>query len=653
MKPHLATTGSTDTADFCRAVLASLTEGVFVVDPGSGRIAMANAAVGELFGIDPQELVGEPARRLLRSDEDYQRFGRRVEDTVGAARSLRTEITFQRADGEAFVAKVTTTVIDLEAPTTAVLCVLRDVSDLERAQTETEQERDRFLQLFRVSPVAMALSDLETSTFVEVNDRWCEVTGFERTEMIGHSTLDLGLWNDPDARDRLRAVLASDGRADNVRARIRRRDGSTRIVFGSILLIELGGRQLWFSTVHDVTEQARLEEERARMLERRGTLERLGAIGELAGGVAHDLNNLLLPILVNVDISLPDASDELRARLLEVREAALRGRELTRKLLAFGRKQRVQKEPTDLDDVIRSAEPILRRLVPDGIDVEVKLGADLPLVDADPAFMEQVLANLVMNARDAIDGHGRIEISTSVADASAGDDRFGDTASEGLHAYLVVADDGPGIPREVRERMFEPFFSTKQEASATGLGLSSALGIVEQHGGHIVVDTEVGGGTSFKVGIPAASGHADRTSGHSASAKDRPDRRLGVGRTALVVEDDEAVRRVIARVLRSYGFDIVEAPDGAAAIDILGSRSGGVDIIISDMVMPGMTGLELRDAAGEIAPATPVLLVSGYSADVLAGHGVREDTVRVLEKPFTPDRLMQAVVQTLADAGTG
>lgn len=651
MKPDLATTPSAATPDFCRAVLASLTEAVFVVDPATRRIAMANAAVGDLFGISPEELVGEPARRLYGSDEDYELFARRVRESLTVGRTFRTELTLQRADGETFVAEVTTSVIDPEDRTKGLVSVLRDVSALKGAQAEIERQRDRFLELFRISPVAMALSDVDTSTFVEVNDRWCEVTGFDRDEMIGRSTLDIGLWDDPDVRSRLRAVLASDGRADNVRTEIRRRGGNLRVVFGSIVLIELGGRKLWFSTVHDVTEQARLEEERARMLERRGTLDRLGAIGELAGGVAHDLNNVLLPILVNVDLSLPDASDELRSRLEEVREAALRGRGLTRKLLAFGRKQRVQKEPTDLGDVLRSAEPILRRLVPETISVELSTRSSLPLVDADPAFIEQVLANLVTNARDALGDGGRIVISTEVADVPAEGHRFGDTSREGLHVYLVIRDDGPGIPPEVMERMFEPFFSTKQDSSATGLGLSSALGIVDQHGGHIIVETEVGEGATFKVGLPAAADAVESSGGRTPSVGNHPDRSAGAGRTVLVVEDDEAVRRVTARVLRSYGFEVVEAADGSAAIEVLGSRSNEIDVIISDMVMPGMTGLELRDAAGETAPGIPVLLVSGYSSAVLAEHGVHRDTVRVLEKPFTPARLVRAVVDTLGDAG--
>lgn len=651
MKPDLATTPSAATPDFCRAVLASLTEAVFVVDPATGRIAMANAAVGDLFGISPEELVGEPARRLYGSDEDYELFARRVRESLTVDRTLRTELTLQRADGETFVAEVTTSVIDPEDRRKGVVSVLRDVSALKEAQAEIERQRDRFLELFRISPVAMALSDVDTSTFVEVNDRWCEVTGFDRDEMIGRSTLDIGLWDDLDVRSRLREVLASDGRADNVRTEIRRRDGSLRVVFGSIVLIELAGRKLWFSTVHDVTERARLEEERARMLERRGTLDRLGAIGELAGGVAHDLNNVLLPILVNVDLSLPDASDELRSRLEEVREAALRGRGLTRKLLAFGRRQRVQKEPTDLGDVLRSAEPILRRLVPETISVELSMRSSLPLVDADPAFIEQVLANLVTNARDALGDGGRIAISTEVADVPAEGHRFGDTSRDGLHVYVVIRDDGPGIAPEVMERMFEPFFSTKQDSSATGLGLSSALGIVDQHGGHIIVETEVGEGATFKVGLPATAGAVERSGGRTPSVGNHPDRSAGAGRTVLVVEDDEAVRRVTARVLRSYGFEVVEAADGSAAIEVLGSRSDEIDVIISDMVMPGMTGLELRDAAGETAPGIPVLLVSGYSSAVLAEHGVHGDTVRVLEKPFTPARLVRAVVDTLGDAG--
>lgn len=514
-------------------------------------------------------------------------------------------------------------------------------------QARTERERDRFMTLFRTGPMAMALSDAETSSFVDVNDRWCEVTGYEREELLGRGAVSLGL-SDPDRRKELRRELEERGFVSNFRVQFRRRDGEVRDAFGSVQMIELDGRNLFFSILHDVTEQVRMEEERARMAERRNALERLGSIGELAGGVAHDINNLLLPILVNVELTLPDASEDLGTRLLEIREAALQGRDLTRKLLTFARKQTLQKERVDLGDIVRSAEPVLRRMVSDSVDVDVAVAGDFPLlIDADPALIEQVLVNLVANARDAVGSRGHIRVLANVRDVTdAGD--YGVTGAAGRFAYLTVEDDGAGIPEGVRDKIFEPFFTTKHEAMGTGLGLSSVLGVVEQHEGHIELVSTQGGGARFSIGLPVAE--PATTEGVRGPAGTRPlDQDLGAGRTALVVEDDDAVRRVTGRVLRSYGFDVREAPDGPAALELLRSQSDGIDVIISDMVMPGMTGVELGAELERTASEVPILFVSGYSWSALADQGIDPGAVRVLQKPFSPTQLVAAVSQLIPE----
>lgn len=515
-----------------------------------------------------------------------------------------------------------------------------------REQKErTRLERDRFFELFRASPVAMALSDADTSVFMEVNDHWCRVTGYDRDEIVGSSTADLVLWDRPEERESLRSRLGEEGMIENFHLRFRRRDGAVREASGSALQAELEGRTVWFSTLHDVTEQVRLEEERARMVERRAALERLGAIGELAGGVAHDINNLLLPILVNIDLALPGASAELEAQLQEIRESALRGRTLTRKLLTFAQRQTLHRTTLDLDDVLRSAEPVLRGLLPETVTLEVEPAGDLPSIRIDAAQVEQALVSLVTNARDAVEGDGRIRISTYAREvADAGD--FGVKGS-GCYVYLEVGDDGRGIPQEAREKIFEPFFSTKHATESTGLGLSTVLGVVEQHGGYIELDTETGRGTELRLGFPCAL-EAEATDAEVTEGPMEIDASRGEGKTVLIVEDDTAVRAVTGRALRAYGFETLAAADAPTALELLDSHGRRIDLIISDIVMPGMTGLDLRAELQKRTMDIPMLFVSGYSWGALEEHGVDPDAFDLLQKPFSPSQLVDAVLSLIA-----
>jgi len=556
-------------------------------------------------------------------------------------------------------------------------------------QVRIEQERDRFLALFRKAPVPSSLSDLEDGIFVDVNDRWCELTGFAREDVIGKTALEIGLWDSPEVRASLRRQVESERVVDHFRVGFRRKDGERRTGFGSAQRIELADRAFLHATVHDVTDEVRVEEERARMAERRGALERLTTFGELAGGIAHDMNNLLLPILINVELALSGAPEALRAPLSEIREAARRAGDLTRKLLTFAGKQPLRRSDVDLAALVREETPALRRAVPETVHVRVTAEQGLPPAHADPAQIEHVLANLVLNARDAVGADGRIHVSVHAGSERAAPEIERDAGS-GPYVYLTVEDDGHGIPEGAGDKLFEPFYTTKDEATHTGLGLSSVLGIVERHAGRITVGRSAGGGARFSVGLPIRDRTGDEEDGGARAAgggvhdgddfggssadgigggapglearsggapagggvadAPNPEPILGRGRTVLVVEDDAAVRRVTTRVLRAYGYDVLEAEGGRAALLALESRADEVDLIISDMVMPGMSGLELRDALEERGIDLPTLFVSGYSWSALAARGIDAEDVRILPKPFTPSQLGEAVARAFAES---
>jgi len=372
--------------------------------------------------------------------------------------------------------------------------------------------------------------------------------------------------------------------------------------------------------------------------------QKMEAVGQLAGGVAHDFNNLLTIIDVHAELALEDLDETngLRADLLEVKKASARAAGLTRQLLAFSRKQLLQPERLPLNAVVDGVAPMLRRLIGEDIAVIARLDPDCGSVFADPGQLEQVVINLAVNARDAMLGGGMLTIDTSNA---AVDERSADehAAMRGRYVCLTVADTGCGISPEVEERIFEPFFTTKPAGQGTGLGLSTVYGIVRQSGGHILVDSEPGQGTSFRVYLPLA----EETTPARLAGSERTSCPCGT-ETVLVVEDEDAVRVLARRILERQGYTVLDACNGRDAVAIA-ARGGRIDLVLTDMVMPGMNGRALAEALAVSRPSLPVLYMSGYTDDEIVRRGLLAAGGGLLQKPFTVDSLARAVRTALAE----
>jgi CheY-like chemotaxis protein len=369
------------------------------------------------------------------------------------------------------------------------------------------------------------------------------------------------------------------------------------------------------------------------------------AVGRLAGGVAHDFNNLLTVITTNANLSLLEIpeDDPCRPSFSEIQDAARRAGALTRQLLAFGRRQVIALKPLDLSAHVAGMEDMLRRLLGEDLELSFELDRELLPVMADRGQVEQVLVNLAVNARDALPAGGRITVTTrarSVSPARAGDDRLA-----GRYGVLSVRDTGQGMPPEVRERVFEPFFTTKQHG--TGLGLATVYGIARQHGGFVDVESEPGRGSAFHVFFPLAPA--------SAVAVEAPERAPGPlpggDETLLLVEDEDAVRHATRLLLERLGYRVLAARDGAEGLATAASFDGPIHLLVTDVVMPRMSGRELARAIVAHRPGLPVLYVSGYSREVVTGHGLLEPGLRLLQKPFDPMELAQAVRELLGLAG--
>jgi signal transduction histidine kinase len=398
---------------------------------------------------------------------------------------------------------------------------------------------------------------------------------------------------------------------------------------------------LWLVTAREGRLKREAAEARQAAERRSAAMARFEAIGQLTGGVAHDFNNLLTAIRGNVDAYLDGWPEDQLAppELEEVRRSAKRGVELTRQLLAFGRRQVMHVERVDLNGVIEGMSALLDRLLGPGIRIRTDLDPELPPVEVDPGRIEQVVMNLGINARDAMPEGGEILLATTLRTVTPAEAaRFPFPFVPGTYVCLEVADTGVGMDEAVQARIFEPFFTTKPKDVGTGLGLSTVYGIVKQSRGYVSVRSAPGEGTRFSVFLPRAnSQHPEQAPDDKAP---RPARVTVGSETVLVVEDDAAVRAVIVRALQRQGYAVTEAADGPEALRVLGTRSGGFDLVVTDSVMPDMTGRQLIQALRLADPRLRVLLISGNEADP-------EEPAPHLAKPFTADELVDRVREVL------
>lgn len=401
----------------------------------------------------------------------------------------------------------------------------------------------------------------------------------------------------------------------------------------------------WVAFLVDVSEQKQIELQLAQS-------QKMQAIGQLAGGVAHDFNNLLMAIFMQLDelSQRHPVGDPSYEGLNQIRQTSTRAADLVRKLLAFSRKQTVQRESLDLGELISEFEVLLRRVLPEDIALVTEYGRTLPTVRADRGQLETAVMNLVVNARDAIRVHGGSTVRIRAARVTAAEAQaLGYPDPVGEQALIEVSDDGAGIPPEVLNKIFDPFFTTKPVGEGTGLGLATVYGIVKQSDGWIAVDSRPGEGAAFRIFLPV---HVAAVMAPPPPRPARPAARdlSGAGRI-LFVEDEDAVRSVAAKLLRVRGYEVIEAASGEEALDLAEAHAGEIDLMISDVVMPGMQGPELLKAAREYLAGAPVMFISGYAEAEFSNLLEGETNVSFLAKPIDIKTLAERVKQELQRAG--
>jgi two-component system cell cycle sensor histidine kinase/response regulator CckA len=516
-----------------------------------------------------------------------------------------------------------------------VLLVVAGVGFHTAAQSSRESE-ERFAKIFRSSPLAITITTQKEGRYVDVNDAFLHMLKYERKEIIGSSSLDLNVWVDPE--DRARMLQLKDSTANNaLRTRMRTSRGEIRQVSVSADLMELDGIPCVLAITQDVTDTQHLED-------RFRQSHKMEALGRLAAGVAHDFNNLLCVTMGYSELSLQlvDPAHPLARNLTEIKMAAERAVSLTRRLLGFSRQQILFPRILDLNTVVDNLNQMLLRTIGEDIALVFKPEIGLGSIKADLGQIEQVLMNLIVNARDAMPKGGTIIIKTSNVQLEEGyvDSNF--SVPPGRYVLLSVSDSGSGMDQRISSRIFEPFFTTKAPGKGSGLGLSTVYGIVKQSEGYIWVYTEPARGTTFKMYFPR------REEGAESIPEETPEVEPGGGaETVLVVEDDESLCKMTVELLRDAGYEVLHAGNAESAVQIVKSANQPVDLLLSDVLLPDLNGVELSALLKGIQPGLRVLLVSGYTGDLIAQYRAMDPNVKLMEKPYTRRGLLAAIHEVL------
>jgi PAS domain S-box-containing protein len=504
---------------------------------------------------------------------------------------------------------------------------LRSRDELRRVREEAARRdaEERFVRLFQLSPDGVVVTRIRDGMIIEVNDAFIALSGWNRSELIGRTTLELRMWLSEADRNRLIERVRTEGQCVGEVVRVRRRDGAELEVEFSARLIPSGDEPLLLSLTRDITERRRLERQLAQA-------QRMEAIGRLAGGVAHDFNNILTAIVASAEttrMALPAGHPALEESS-EILRASGRASDLTRQLLAFARRSVVTPSRVDVNAVAEESGRLLQRIIGEDIRLETSLAPGLPPVLIDPTQLQQVLLNLAVNARDAMPAGGVLSITT--APAAGG-------------VVVEVRDTGIGIPADDQPFIFEPFFTTKEPGKGTGLGLATAYGIVQQAGGRIEVRSDPGQGACFTIRLPATDAPPDEAPAPVAAAGEL--RRAREGETVQLAEDYPQVRSVTRRTLIGLGYEVLTAIDGVDALRVAAERGRPVNLLVTDVVMPRLSGVDLARQLHERWAGLRVLYLSGYPEDYAALARALESGAVLLPKPYTPAELAAAVRRAL------
>jgi PAS domain S-box-containing protein len=597
-----------------------------------------NPAALRAVGQDLEAIIGREPHQYM-PEAAANAIVRRYHECLAARRPIEYEVDLDFGGGKRCYETRLVPVIDAGGRITHILGFSRDITARRAAEQALRDSENLFSAAFHALPYSVAISDLATGRYVDVNAGFEQVSGYARDEVIGRTSVELNLWLDPSERERFRQLMLQSQQVRSLELHFRNKSGQTVVALCNCDLIDLGGRPCIMNTFEDVTARRQAEREFADLEARLRQAQKLEALGTLAGGIAHDFNNLLTAAINYAELARLDAGspEAVKGHLDEVALAHRRARDLVNRILTFSRRQSQDRSPTALPLVVEEVMRLLRPSLSPSIRVELLLDPTAAPILANATQVHQVVMNLCANAAQAMSTHGgTLGVCVEMAE---GPGALLDGSARRVR--LVVQDTGVGMSPETLGRLYEPFFTTKQPGEGTGLGLSVVHGIVRDHGATISVQSELGRGTRFAVEFPALEGPA------AAAGGSVPPEPHGSGEHILVVDDEHAIVRSSKVGLERLGFRVTSATNAAEALRLFTASPHDFHAVLTDLSMPAMNGLELSRELLRQNPALPIVLISGHleagtrdSARVL---GIRE----VLEKPTPLVTLARTLVRIL------
>ncbi|MEO3429468.1 ATP-binding protein [Pelagibius sp. CAU 1746] len=608
-----------------------------------GRFLFANHTLCEWLGVAHNDL--ELGRVRLHDVVEGLPAGARPYDPFGVPGASQGEVLLKDAKGETFRASIRQDLVtDENGEVHRTRSVVRDLSREMAMAAALEESEYRFEQLFARAPAGIALIGPD-GTIQECNDALSRLVGREPQALRSVSLFDLVAKGDVEA---LKTALAPEApqparrQVPPLEVHLASEEGPVCTLF--VNRTEGADGKLAGFVVHfiDSTEQKNLERQFAQS-------QKMQAVGQLAGGIAHDFNNLLTAMIGFSDLLLlrHRPGDQSFADIMQIKQNANRAANLVRQLLAFSRQQTLQPRLLNLTDILAELSHLLRRLIGENIELKMSHGRDLGMIKADQGQLEQVIINLAVNARDAMPEGGVLTIRTGNEKVEKRRKSKDESMPPGNYTVIEVVDSGIGIPPENLDRIFDPFFSTKEVGAGTGLGLSTVYGIVKQTGGYVFVDSVVGGGTTFAIFLPQVAEQVVAATLQDAEAQERRDL-TGAG-TLLLVEDEDAVRAFSARALRNKGYNVLEANSGETALKILEGEGDPIDLLVTDVVMPRLDGPSLVKEVRQTRPDLKVIFISGYAEDSFRKRLDEETGIHFLPKPFSLKQLAGKVKEVLGE----
>jgi PAS domain S-box-containing protein len=630
-------------------ITLGITDGILVITKDF-KIIWANEGSLRMAGCKMEELVGNYCYKATHNSESPCQPPHDicpVREVINAGNPVTvTHTHFDKEGNELFVEVSAYPVKDEKGEIIQFVHLCRDITERKRAEEALRRSEEKYRAILETIEEGYFEVDI-AGTFFFFNDSLCRLFGYSRDEMMGMNNRQ---YTDSENAQKLyqtfNRVYRTGKPTKEFDWEIIRKDGTKKNTEASVSLIKnpSDNRIGFRGIVRDITDRKRAEEEKATLQEQLRQSQKIEAIGRLAGGIAHDFNNLLTVIKGYSQLSLIELKEDvpLRGNIEEIKRASEKAADLTRQLLAFSRRQILEMRVLDLNTVLRDLDKMLRRVIGEDIELITLLADDLGRVKTDPGWVEQTIMNLAVNARDAMPSVGKLTIETANVELDETYARNHIAVTPGRYVMLSMSDTGIGMTPEVRQQVFEPFFTTKEKGKGTGLGLSTVYGIVKQSEGNIWVYSEPGKGTTFKIYLPRVDEPLEEIKERVVKEE------LPRGsETILLVEDEEMVRKLAVQILKRQGYTVLEGSHGNEAFNICNKHDGPIHLLVTDVVMPKMSGLELAERIASIQPEIKVLYMSGYTDNAITHHGVLEKGMNYIQKPFTVDGLARKVREVL------